>query len=95
MENEKSANSEKKNDTGQKTVIKRRTLLKALIGLPILGVFAFELFKKWTYDQEKKNRIIQELGLGNIPEPVIIKSSSGSKPVCCSSIRTFTLTMYD
>jgi predicted dehydrogenase len=79
MENEKSATSEKKNNIGQKPVIKRRTLLKALIGLPVLGVFAFELFKKWTYDQEKKNRIIQELGLGNIPSPVIIKSSSGNK----------------
>jgi predicted dehydrogenase len=50
-----------------------------LIGIPVLGVFAFELFKKWTYEQEKKNRIIQELGLKNIQAPKIVKSSSAAK----------------
>ncbi len=57
--------------------IKRRTLLKALIGIPVLGVFAFELFKKWTYDQEKKARLIKELGLENLPVPTIVKSYKG------------------
>lgn len=64
--------------TGDKT-IKRRTLLKALAGIPVLGVFTFELFKKYTYDREKKNRIIKELGLDTIKVPEIVKSSSGSK----------------
>ena len=59
-----SDNSENKKDMTQDT-IKRRTLLKALIGIPVLGVFAFELVKKWTYDQEKKARLIKELGLEN------------------------------
>jgi len=54
----------------------RRTLLKALVGVPVLGVFAFEMFKKFTYDQEKKNRIIKELGLDSIKVPGIIKNSS-------------------
>jgi predicted dehydrogenase len=75
-EKEQPTNSEQKNEAGQKPMIKRRTLLKALVGIPVLGVFAFELFKKYTYDQEKKNRIIQELGLGNIQAPVILKNTS-------------------
>ncbi|MBK8884963.1 MAG: hypothetical protein IPN67_22225 [Bacteroidales bacterium] len=60
----------------QQSTIKRRTLLKALIGIPVLGVFAFELFKKYTYDQEKRNRVIKELGLDNMKAPVIVKGSS-------------------
>jgi predicted dehydrogenase len=81
MEKEKGqkVSPEKKSELEQKPMIKRRTLLKALVGVPVLGVFAFELFKKWTYDQEKKNRILQELGLGEIQAPVILKSSPGSK----------------
>ena len=78
MEKEKKTNSENKNEMTQ-TTIKRRTLLKALVGIPVLGVFAFELFKKWTYDHEKKERIIRELGLESIQAPASFKSSSGSK----------------
>ena len=56
--------------------IKRRTLLKALVGIPVLGVFAIELFRKYTFDQEKKNRVLKELGLENLKAPVTMKSSS-------------------
>jgi predicted dehydrogenase len=76
MERENKTNSENKNEMTQQSTIKRRTLLKALVGIPVLGVFAFELFKKYTYDQEKKNRVIRELGLDNIKVPEIIKSTS-------------------
>jgi predicted dehydrogenase len=55
----------------------RRTLLKALVGIPVLGVFALELINKYNYDREKKNRIIKELGLEDIKVPEIIKSPSG------------------
>jgi predicted dehydrogenase len=75
MEKEIKTNSDNGKEMTQSTM-KRRTLLKALVGIPVLGVFAFELFKKWTYDQEKRNRIIQELGLENMKAPAIIKSSS-------------------
>ena len=68
-----------KKEEPQKTTIKRRTLLKSLVGIPVLGVFAFELIEKWTYDQEKKNRIVKELGLENIQSKPIIKSPSGTK----------------
>jgi predicted dehydrogenase len=43
--------------------ISRRNMLKAFAGIPIAGLFGFELFKKIDYEQNKKKRIIQELGL--------------------------------
>ena len=46
MEKEIKTNSENKNEMTQQSTMKRRTLLKALVGIPVLGVFAFELFKK-------------------------------------------------
>ncbi len=76
---EKPMNSEEKNEMAQKPTIKRRTLLKSLVGIPVLGAFAFELFEKRSYDQEKKNRIIKELGLDNLRAPSVTKSPSGSK----------------
>ena len=72
---EKVINPEDKNKPVQKTSIKRRTLIKALAGLPILGLFSYELAKKRGYDLEKKNRVLKELGLQNIDAPVILKSS--------------------
>ncbi len=64
----------------QKPAIKRRTLLKALIGVPVIGAFAFELMQKKAYDLEKKNRVLDELGLGKFEAPKIMKSASaGSK----------------
>ncbi len=71
-------NSENKMENSQGG-IKRRTLLKALVGVPVLGVFAYELIKKYSYDQEKKARLVKELGLDNLPLPTIVKSSKGSK----------------
>lgn len=73
------ATSDMNNELTQNSKIKRRTLLKSLVGIPVLGVFAFELFEKWTYDQEKKSRIIKELGLENIQSQPIIKSSPDTK----------------
>jgi predicted dehydrogenase len=71
--------SEEKKEMEQKPTIKRRTLLKALAGIPVLGIFAIELFKKYTFDQEKRTRIIQELGLDNIKTSTLVKSSTIGK----------------
>ena len=70
---------ENNKESGPKTSIKRRTLLKALAGIPVLGVFSFEVFKKWSYDQHKKNSLIEELGLKNLQAPVAVKSPSSGK----------------
>jgi predicted dehydrogenase len=79
MEKDQPIKSGENNGISQKPKIKRRTLIKALAGIPVLGVFAFELIRKWTHDQDKKNTIIKELGLENLQAPVILKSSSGTK----------------
>jgi predicted dehydrogenase len=57
-------------ETG-KSPMKRRTLLKALAGVPVLGVFAFELLEKRAYDFEKKNRILKDLELDKLSIPEI------------------------
>jgi len=44
--------------------IKRRTLLKALAGIPVLGIFAYEAIRKINFDKSKETRVIEELGLG-------------------------------
>lgn len=72
-------NTEKSNSLSPKPTLKRRTFLRALVGIPVLGVFAIELIKKWTYDQDKKDRILQELGIKNIQAPITVKSSPDSK----------------
>ena len=74
QDKEKATKPEGNDIPASKNTIKRRALIKALAGIPVLGVFAFELFKKWTYDQEKKNRVLEDLGLQNLNAPVIIKS---------------------
>jgi predicted dehydrogenase len=73
MENESVKPDQNKNP--EKPELKRRTLLKALIGVPIVGVFAYELLKKRAYDLEKKNRVLKELDLQDIQAPVLMKSS--------------------
>jgi predicted dehydrogenase len=74
-----SKNTKNKEEMSGSKTIKRRTLLKALAGIPVLGVFALELIKKFDFDQDKKNRILKDLGLDNIKVPEIIKRSHGSK----------------
>jgi predicted dehydrogenase len=70
-------NKNKKEDNASGPSVKRRTLLKALAGIPVIGLFAYELAAKRAYDQEKKNRILKDLDLQNIDAPVILKSSKG------------------
>ena len=53
--------------------MKRRTLLKALAGIPVLGFFAYEAGRKIKFDSSKKSRVIEELGLGDIKAPAVIK----------------------
>jgi predicted dehydrogenase len=70
---------EEKKETNPKTSLQRRTLLKSLVGIPVLGVLAIEVIKKWNFEGQKKNRVIQELGLENLKAPVAIKSSPGKQ----------------
>ncbi len=75
QDKEKTIKPEEKNEPAPKTANKRRTLIKALAGIPVLGLFAYKLAAKTRYDLEKKNRVLKELDLQNIEAPVILPSS--------------------
>ncbi len=66
-------------DQTRRNTLKRRSLLKAMIGIPVLGAFAFEVFNKATFDKQKKDMIIDELGLKNINNTKRIKSLPSTK----------------
>ncbi len=61
------------------TSLQRRSLLKAVAGLPLLGLMGYEVFKKKAFDDIKKSGIVKEIGLDNIQVPNIIKNSSKDK----------------
>ncbi len=71
--NEASSHSEKKQ------VLTRRGVLKSLAGIPVLGVFAYGLLEKQSYDHQKKQNVLNELGLDDIKRPGIIKNTAGKK----------------
>jgi predicted dehydrogenase len=56
--------------------LKRRTLLKALAGIPVLGFFAYEAVRKIKFDKSKKTGVIKELGLDDIEAPAVISPTS-------------------
>lgn len=55
------------NNPEENNIPSRRTLLKALVGVPFLGVFAYELLKKSSYDRIKSKKLIKELVIEDIP----------------------------
>lgn len=67
--NEKNKNVPEKNDDKVKSGMSRRTAVKALAGLPVLGLFGHQLIRKRNYDLEKRRSIVKELGLDSIEFP--------------------------
>ena len=63
----------------EKKTYKRRTILKALAGIPVLGIFSYEALRKINFDRDKKSRVIKELGLEDLKAPEVLASSSGKK----------------
>lgn len=61
------------------TSMQRRSLLKAVAGLPLLGLMGYEVFQKRAFDEMKKSNVIKEIGLDNIQAPGILKNSSLDK----------------
>ena len=56
---DKTIEPEGKNESAPKNFIKRRTLIKALAGIPVIGIFAYEFAVKRGYDLEKKTRMLK------------------------------------
>ena len=54
----------------------RRTVLKAMAGIPVLGIFALELMEKKSYELKNKNKLIKELGLEDMYAPNTISNSA-------------------
>jgi len=52
---------------------KRRTLLKALVGIPVLGVFAYESLRNKSLHVNKNKELLSQLGLGDLNAPVVLK----------------------
>ncbi len=65
-----------KKEMNDKKGFNRRTLLKALAGVPILGLFAYEAIRKINFDKEKRSRVIKELGLDDLKAPSMVASSN-------------------
>jgi predicted dehydrogenase len=78
MTKSKDNNRDQKNmEESKKTaLVKRRTLIKAIAGLPVMGLLGYEVSQKRAFDDNKKASLIKEIGLENIEAPGIIKSSS-------------------
>jgi predicted dehydrogenase len=53
----------------EKSGIQRRTLLKALAGVPVAGLLGFEILRKQNYEAGKRSSVIKELGLDNLEFP--------------------------
>jgi predicted dehydrogenase len=82
MENKKGQNTGSKMDQSQKKKLDRRTVLKAMAGVPVLGVFAYEAIKNLSYASETTSRssqVIKELGLDDIQSARITPSPSARK----------------
>ncbi len=47
----------------------RRSVLRGLAGLPVAGLFSYELFKKIRYEDQKNNVLLKELDLEAISAP--------------------------
>lgn len=47
----------------------RRTILKALTGIPALGLFSYGLVEKRSFDRKKEKQLTKELGLNELNAP--------------------------
>jgi predicted dehydrogenase len=79
MISNKEERSEQKTDQLQNKNFSRRTILKALAGIPVLGVFGYEVMKNRSYAREKEKQIMKELGLENLDTPKIIPDLAANK----------------
>ncbi len=66
----KNHSSEENKESNSNSKLKRRTILKSLVGIPVLGYFAYEAVSKGAYDRAKiDNSVLKELGLNDLPVP--------------------------
>ena len=54
----------------------RRTIIKALAGIPVLGVLGYEMLKERAFYPRNETNLISELGLDNLQSPAKISNSA-------------------
>jgi predicted dehydrogenase len=72
-------NKEQPQQPKEKNTLSRRATLKSLTGIPVLGIFAYEMMAKRSYERKNNSKmndskLIKELGLDNIQAPSKISS---------------------
>ena len=62
----------KEKEVDHKDDLGRRSMLKALAGIPVLGAFGFESFRKFSHaaQNDTRKQIIGELGLDDLLKSV-------------------------
>lgn len=68
-----------RNENLPKTSVNRRTLLKALTGIPVLGFFGYQVNRKLKYQKEKQLEILKELRLDEPNQSETNVSENGQK----------------
>jgi predicted dehydrogenase len=63
---------------GEKNAATRRSMLKAFIGLPVLGVLGWEIVHSNRYRKDKKTGVLRELGLESLENPVVLEKVAGA-----------------
>ena len=56
--------------------LSRRTLLKGLAGVPILGILGWRTSKNYNYIKNKQTLLLKELGLDNMQVPDVLRPAS-------------------
>ena len=54
----------------------RRTILKALAGVPVLGILGWRTSKNYNYLKHKRTQLLKELELDNLQVPTMLKPAS-------------------
>lgn len=75
MAKEKEPVNENSEKLSQKSPVssQRRSLIKALAGIPVLGLFGWSVLEKRSYDKNKVNHIVKDLGLESLQDPDLVK----------------------
>ena len=67
------------NDETERMTFTRRNILKALVGLPVLGIFAYKLLEKRSADQAKKQEVLDALGIKELKQPALGGNGAGKR----------------
>lgn len=64
-------------------MIDRRSVLKSLAGIPVLGLFGYAALRNWKYENRERQQILSKLGLDEItsPETQVYRGKADGEPL--------------